>query len=76
MGSHTPVTLEKIRDYRISEPAQACLAEQLTALLTGKAWAAIENHLSSPSLEIWRILAGVCDPRGGVLGAFGHSFGY
>ena len=33
-------------------------------MLTGKAWAAIENHLSSPALEIWRILAGVCDPRG------------
>ena len=64
MGAQRPVTPEKISEYGLTEEAQACLGEQLTALLLGEAWIAIENHLKAPSLERWRILSGACDPRG------------
>ena len=43
MGAHRPVTPEKISEYGLTEEAQACLGEQLTALLLGEAWIAIEN---------------------------------
>merc|ERR1711884_873587 len=64
MGAQRPVIPEKISEYGLTEEAQACLGEQLTALLLGEAWIAIENHLKAPSLERWRILSGACDPRG------------
>ena len=64
MGKSRPLTTERLNSYNLDEDAQSCLSEQLTSLLEGEAWLAIENHLRSPSLEKWRLLSCACDPRG------------
>ena len=64
MGKSQPLTSERLESYKLPEEAQRCLSEQLTSLLEGDAWLAIENHQRSPSLERWRLLSCSCDPRG------------
>ena len=64
MGKSQPLTPERLSSYNLDDEAQSCLSEQLTSLLEGEAWLAIENHLRSPSLERWRLLSCACDPRG------------
>ena len=64
MGKSQPLTTERLESYKLPDEAQRCLSEQLTSLLEGDAWLAIENHQRSPSLERWRLLSCSCDPRG------------
>ena len=64
MAKRKPISEERLAAYELSEEALNCLSEQLTALLEGDAWLAIENHQKSSSLERWRLLSSACDPRG------------
>ena len=38
MGRSRPISAEQLKEYNLTDEAQECLSEQLTALLMGEAW--------------------------------------